>query len=646
MYLTKLWKYNPSNNQSLASFWCKVLLILCFFFLSAASIAATDSSINKLQQQLIKAQTEKEQIEAYRNFCWYYRYISLDSCLKYGNLGIKLSKKIKEPKSEAELTRFIAISYWHYALEEESLEWIYQSKKISEQIDDKEGVAYCYDNIGNIFYSQNILDKAMLNFKQGREIFATINNNRGVAYSMLHCGWVFLEQKNYDSAFYCVRKAISLRTQLKDTLGVSIAFYDLGNVFRGYKNYDSALICYRISIDAIKKSNLLHNLAGAYHYLSETFRQINHFDSCQYYANLSLKIAEGFKNYRQIIKTTKTLMLMYEQKGDYKDAYILQQKHFETKEKLINEKISLKLKRKQLEQEFEVEATKIRARENYIITGVIVLLIVAIIVIFIIYKNHSKTRLYNKILELKNEEIQKQTTILEEQTEELKKLNDVKNKMFSVVSHDIRSPLASLRSMLDLYNKKAISITEISSLMPEITSQVNNTSTFVDNLLYWSKTQFSGIHIHKEQFDINQTIEREIQVSEFAISQKKLNIITTFTEGLKAFADENMIAVVIRNLIANALKFSNMYGNIEISTSKREDKYALIEVVDYGRGMTVQQINQLFITSNTTEGTLNEKGTGLGLLLSKEFIEKNNGKIWVESVQGDGSRFFIELPID
>lgn len=637
LFYTKKLSYSPTHK----SYFIVIILFLFSFY---GSFAQIDTTAQKFHTKLQAEKSAATKVELYKDLCWHYRYICLDSCVKYGKIGIELAKKNKLKKLESDITRFIGISYWHYAFEEESLEWVYASLKVSESINDKSGIGFCYDNIGNTFFSQHFYEKALYNFQKAEKLFEEINDKKGLSYSKLHCGWVFNEIKQFDSAFIYINEAIELRKEYGDSLSLILATKDLGNVYLNKGDYRIALDYFQTALNKIPISQY-HTISSIQQQVAEAYRLFGKNDSAIYFGKKSLILAEQYDNYRQIIKTCRTLMLCKQAIHEHDDAYKYQEKYYETKEKLLNDKIAIKLNRKEIEKEYEIKGNAIKLR-NRIILAVLLLLITGLLItIRVASRNQKKTVLFNKNLQQKNEEISNQKVTLEVQKEELHKLNEVKNKIFSVVSHDIRSPLASLKGMLDLYNKNAITNEEIRALMPEITTHVNNTSIFVDNLLYWSKSQFTGIIIQKTFFDINTTIHRELKLIEYTSTQKEISLELNLQENNLVYADENMISVVLRNLITNAIKFSKQKDNIIINTKKNNNKIT-VSVTDYGKGMTIEQVNLLFITNHTTVGTMNEKGTGLGLMLCKDFTTRNNGRIWAESIENNGSTFYIELPCD
>lgn len=231
---------------------------------------------------------------------------------------------------------------------------------------------------------------------------------------------------------------------------------------------------------------------------------------------------------------------------------------------------------------------------------------------------------------------------LKEQAEELWELNKLKDRLFSIISHDLRSPLAGLVSILNVSDEGEISETEFRSYIQVLSKNVGYTSALLENLLWWSKSQLKGEVINPENFDLKPVIENEMVLFERKAAEKNIHMEDKVLENTYLHADVNMIRLVLRNLISNAIKFCDDGDKIMI-TAEAADDFTTVCVSDTGVGMNAETVQHIFNSGTTTHGTHNEKGTGLGLRLCKDFIEKNQGKIWVESEEGRGSSFCFKL---
>jgi two-component system sensor histidine kinase/response regulator len=233
---------------------------------------------------------------------------------------------------------------------------------------------------------------------------------------------------------------------------------------------------------------------------------------------------------------------------------------------------------------------------------------------------------------------------VEEKNLELQKLNDTKQKLFSIIAHDLRSPIAQLKGSLDLVDREYISQEKFRETSARLSSEVDQLHSTLDNLLKWSVSQLQGIKVNPERISVAQVLEKKLDLFRQKADQKN---ITIRTEGNREWvlADRDHLLLVLRNLISNAIKYSHKGGTITLKSQSSNNR-VIITVTDSGTGMTDDLMSTLFGSENiiSHNGTADEKGTGLGLKLCREFIEKNQGSIWAESLENKGSSFFISLP--
>jgi signal transduction histidine kinase len=239
--------------------------------------------------------------------------------------------------------------------------------------------------------------------------------------------------------------------------------------------------------------------------------------------------------------------------------------------------------------------------------------------------------------------------ILKENELKLKEKNVAKDKFLSIIAHDLKNPFNSIIGFSDLLLRnleKDDSQPNNKQYAEIIYSEAKHTLDLLDNLLNWSRSQEGRLQYFPEKVDIRKLIMYTIKLMKYAANQKKIIINYQLDFNLKITADKNMLSTVIRNLISNAIKFTKEGGKIEV-IAKRENNKIIISVSDTGTGIKKKDIDKLFKIEEgfRTKGTKKEGGTGLGLLLCKEFVEKHNGQIWAESIYGKGSTFTFTIPV-
>lgn len=265
----------------------------------------------------------------------------------------------------------------------------------------------------------------------------------------------------------------------------------------------------------------------------------------------------------------------------------------------------------------------------------------------LIEKEQKINRFAEELIEL-NKKLTESELKLKESESRLKHTVNTKDKFFSIISHDLRGPFTSMLGILEflLADIQDMSKQEIQEFVESVHSSSQSVYKLLENLLEWSRVQTGRIENKPENILISEMIEEILKLYKSCTNKKEIEFITEVDKNLFVTADKNMLNTIIRNLVLNAIKFSFEKGKIEIKTNII-DKQVVVSVRDYGTGINEADIKCLFKIDKhiTRPGTSMEKGTGLGLILCKEFIENNNGKIWVESDEGKGSTFYFSLPV-
>ena len=225
--------------------------------------------------------------------------------------------------------------------------------------------------------------------------------------------------------------------------------------------------------------------------------------------------------------------------------------------------------------------------------------------------------------------------------------NTTKDKLFSIISHDLRSPMSSLLSSLDIIieSKDSIDSDTLSQLLRELQKTTKSAFDLLDNLLTWSRSQIGALRCKPERFELSPMVDRVVNQTSRNAKVKSIAINVDIDEDIEVCADTNMIHVVLRNLVSNALKFTHEMGKVEISAVENKGD-VIFSIKDNGIGMDEATVNRIFDSKlfKSKRGTNNESGTGIGLKICNEFVTRNQGKIWVESKEGEGSIFYFTLP--
>ncbi|GHM99919.1 sensor histidine kinase [Cytophagales bacterium WSM2-2] len=267
---------------------------------------------------------------------------------------------------------------------------------------------------------------------------------------------------------------------------------------------------------------------------------------------------------------------------------------------------------------------------------------VLIFLLFQVYLLANHYAVAYKKLEMVNIELEAK---VQARTTELTKANQVREKLLSVVSHDLKSPLNSLRGVLNIYHKGGFTDQEMKSVTRDITENLSTTSMLVDNILLWTSSQLKGVKVSISKVNLHKLVEEHFKIFKNIAEHKNIELISDVPE-MEIYSDEQILSLVLRNLIANAIKFSYENGRVEIYARRDEQSFSL-RIKDNGKGMPAEVAQTLFHAKSTvsTEGTSSEKGTGIGLGLCYDYLKHIGGEIAVQSELEKGTTFTIHIPL-
>ncbi len=513
-----------------------------------------------------------------------------------------------------------------------------------------------YNNLANAYYNTDELDKSLeYNFK-ALEVRQTLNDSLDISSTLKNIASLYSIKKDHRKAIeYYDRVFNFLRTNQDPSLQGEI-MPKIGQEYLNLGEYTEAAdylvrgLRYNRRID--NKSGLLQSLNSVGD-LNLQERQFKVAQTQLYEANL---IARQINNQKELLRNYNLLKQLDSTKGNFKSAFIWQSKYQKLKDSIYNADFKTVGR---FDNDYELERTQEDFLQNQeakdlavtkqikdlklIQYGLIAAVIAALTVLLLIYLKRKSRIRYTRELEEKNVQIQLQNDEILSQSKNLEEINQVKDKLFSIVSHDLKDSVTSIKGFLDLLNEGSISNEEFQHLIPELSENANNASLLLFNLLNWSKSQMESLEPNPELFDIQSIFHDKIRLVEQKIESKKIILIDDSQRDF-VYADKSMVEIIIQNLLANAVKFSKNGDVITVSNSINDGK-SLICIEDSGVGISQENLDKIFKNNSfTTIGTKEEKGTGLGLTICKELVELNKGRIWVESAVNVGSKFYVELP--
>ncbi|MDX1314572.1 MAG: tetratricopeptide repeat-containing sensor histidine kinase, partial [Eudoraea sp.] len=401
-----------------------------------------------------------------------------------------------------------------------------------------------------------------------------------------------------------------------------------------------------------KQSETIHNgieddrgKIDLYNGMAQTYLAQGNDSLAKKYALDAYAISERINDSEGTQECARTLYKVHEKSGNYKKALEYLELYQDLSSNIYrNEnKKSLVLIKTQSEYNEQIKAEKEAnekelARRDLYVWISISIFIVLLFVILLVHRNQKIQKRLNGVLNAKKE-------LLEKRESELRENNETKTKLFSIIGHDLRGPIGALQGLLNMFSEGEITKKELMDFLPKLRGDVDHIYFTLNNLLSWGHSQLNGSVTKPEVTSVEAIVKENINLLSEQAQSKSIRIVNELPDNTHTWADANQIDIVVRNLMSNALKFTPENGMIKISGEEYADHWQ-ISVRDTGVGMDQATVDKLFDKNSnvTTYGTNNEKGTGLGLSLCKEMVEKNKGKIWVESTLRKGSTFHFTLP--
>jgi len=591
--------------------------------------------------------------------------------LKQFNLAVSSHTKAADYYEKAKRYDLQSISYNRIASlynqindKNKALEYAFKALNIVNENNIDELKANLYNLIGSLNRDLKNLELAEKYYTLAFKEWEKSKNISGLSTAYNNLGIVLDEKGDLQKALEYYTKSLEFATQQRDSSGIATAYNNIGFLYARIKQFDKALMSYQKSYEISVKTNGVDAAHNTLNNIASTYLKQNNLEKASEALNKALRNIPNVVDQAYKQETYQLLSDLYAKKGDYRNAYhykcvelayadtlYTQQRlssiaemqaryETETKEKeieLLKKDVELK----------ELQFQKQRSVQQVLISLTLLLLAIFFgtsLILTIIRKK-------NKQLAEKNAELFEINKKLKESEKNLSELNATKDKLFSIIAHDLKNPFNALIGFSDILERNFNHLTdnEKKEYISVISESAQNLYKLLDNLLQWTRAQTGSINYIPEKFKLEPLIKQEVLNLNANAEKKRINVSVNASTAISVYADKNSIATVIRNLLSNAIKFTDIGGTIEIIASESKDfpKMAEVVVKDSGIGIDQDDLERIFMIdgSYSTKGTANETGTGLGLLLCHEFVTKNSGKIWVNSSKGSGSEFHFTIPL-
>lgn len=588
---------------------------------------------------------------AYRNLAYSHTLNGdYSTALRYDNLSLHNATASGDSASITESYKYLGNDYYDIGEYDDAYFYFTQSYVLARATSDSLNMAIALHNVGRVFKELQEFDRALNHFALSLKISNQIGDKPALPYYYDEFGDVQMRKGNYDSALNALNKSLRLiKEQNLEELKPK-TFSKMASIYLSKNDYEKAFAYYDSTQQLYDKTNNQYGKAEVSLGRGIVLLEQDEYDDAERHMEASLAIARRLNARVLEIECYRYLHTIWEKRGDFSKALDYFKRYKTLEDSLFSQEMLHKLYRDQIRYETEARDMEIAAlsqidaqqkdalkREEFIRNILAVVFGLCMLLLVSVYRSGQRRKEINKLL------IQHQTD-METRSEELERLNQVKDKFFSIISHDLRSPINALSGILDVMSRGGLSQAEFAEQTKELRIRFNHTRTLLNNLLDWTLLQMDKLSLQASRIDLARIIDENIQLLA-SMQSKQISLINNVRDEAIAFGDSNTINLVFRNLITNAIKFTNDGGTVIIDAKDQGDHW-LVSVQDNGIGISPEVQHMLFDKTSpyTTRGTANEKGTGLGLILCKEFVEKNGGKIWVESTEGKGSTFWITVP--
>lgn len=669
-----------------ASFKLGVLLVFLFNIPGAfAQLSYKDS----LEVEILKFQNSSKENTDYINLILKLgleqRYFNLDSLKILSDEGLKLSQKINYSRGKANAYFNLGTFHSDKGKYDESLKNLQKALNISFEEKDDILRMTILNTIGEQFDYKGDYDLALSKYLECLELAENLDNKNMLSVINENIANLYISQKDFDEGMFFFQKVKKINEQIGDPIIIAETMSNMASAYADMGKLELAMFNINNAIKTFEENRIMDWLAYAYQVKGKVYlkqqknkwalywfaqSEILHdkLDDLREKIQLLTGMAEAHLNlgndsisrtYAQqaynhsinidvvsgIEEGAKLLYEIHKNNGDFKTALAYHEIFNEVSDKIskkeskkgltmLKTKIAYERQKEQLIQENKEALAK---QKNYVYATLIILLIFLYITL-LIKRNAKIQKKLNKELILKQEDLERNEKYLHE-------INQTKNKLFSIIGHDLRGPIGAFQGLIKLFKEGELSKDEFIGFVPKLKSDIDNIAFTLNNLLSWGQTQMNGAITNPGVTAIESIVNYNIALLSEVANSKSIRLINRIEPNTLTWCDGDQIDIVIRNLISNALKFTPRDGIVSISASEKTRHWEIV-VRDNGVGMSKETMEKIFDQSNshTTYGTNDEKGTGLGLSLCKEMVEKNHGMIWVDSFVNKGSSFYFTIP--
>lgn len=585
---------------------------------------------------------------------------SLERSINYARSALSKSRQIGYAEGEADALNRIGNIYLSTSNITKAMEHYFESLEIRENISDSIGIAVCFNNLGIIASEFNDNKMAIEYTQKAIKINTKINYTYGISDNYINMGVYYDDLGESSKALNYYFMNLNILEEINDRSSLATTLNNIGEIYNNKSKFDEALSFYNRSLKIQEEINETSGIAISKLNLGDVYLKKGDLENANRFLYESLKISMKI-GYRDIQSNCYELLAKYyNEKENFSEAFKYSKLFSETEDSIFSEQSSRRFAEMQVSFESELKDREIellkknellrnlqlKKQENRIIYLAISLLLISFLV-FLVLRNYFLRKKNLQLIKKKNIELFYSSKKLKESEIRLKDTNESMDRFFSIIAHDLINPFHALFALTELLNSQNNDLTkeDVVKYSQLINTSARNLYNLLNNLLQWTKTQTGKLETRPEIIDANSAVDSVISLLNVTAKEKYVELFSVIDANQKIYCDKNLLLTILRNLINNAIKYSKKEGKIEVSTAD-EKGFIEFSVKDNGIGIPAENLEKLFDIkySFSTKGTSNEEGTGLGLILCKEFIEIMGGKIWAEGTPDTGTTFKFTIP--
>ena len=534
-----------------------------------------------------------------------------------------------------------------------SMDYFDKAYQVSKQLGNRHQMAKALVSKGVIQNKINNYSRALEYYQEALQISRSINDRIGESIGLTNIGTNYIEMKEYYRAKKYIEEGLEIKKELGDTRAISNAYNYLAHIHFEQGDYSHAeqlnLKALSLKRDLNEPAGITQSLLG----LGRTYIATGGYNQAMQVVDEALSLSKKIGLLEQIVQSYLLKKNIAAETGLYKDAYQYAVLYKEYSDSLLNESKTkaiqeieygyrsrtLEQENEQLKLESSLAEEKMKRQDAMFYAILSITILLAVILILVFYYQSRQKQL--------NFQLKKKNLIITRQNTRLDKLNRTKDRILSIIAHDLRGTIGNQITALAVLrdNNLRPNPERSNKMLANLSHSSSASLELLENLLLWSRMQEGEITYQPSRENLREIIEETIMLFEPTLQNKELTLEDKTSEELNCYADRFMIHTVFRNLLSNAIKYSHRGGKITIEAQQKEECLK-IEVEDRGIGMTQEEITETLqgATGNSKRGTDNEKGSGLGLTLVRDFLEYHRGEFRIESEEGKGTLVLITLP--